>query len=292
MGKKLTVYMIDGNNIGPRTIEIGNWSGKALLSPRSRLTELMNRDEFDRPGIYILKSDPVEDVYNERIYIGEAENIKNRLKQHLKDGEKDFKEVIFFISKDELLTKSHIKYIESKLINLARDAKNSEIENGNTPTESTLSEADISDMEYFIEHIKMILPTAGYQFLVSNTIKHVDTKKTEENNKLKKEFYIKSKKLNATMLEMENGFIVKKDSEANKIISKSISSGWKKLREKLIKENVLILKNEKYVFEEDTIFTSPSAASSIILGRQSAGPNEWVDKNGVSYKENEEIELQ
>jgi len=288
MGKKLTVYMIDGNNVGPRTIEIGNWSGKALLSPRSRIAELINRDEFNRPGVYILKSDPNEDIYNERIYIGEAENIKNRLKQHLNNEEKDFKEVVFFISKDELLTKSHIKYIESKLINLAREAKNAEIENGNTPTESTLSEADISDMEYFIEHIKMILPTAGYQFLISNTIKQTEEKSTNSSNIIKKKYIIKNKKYNTVMLDTENGFIVKKDSEANNKLSSSISSGWKKLREKLIKENVLVLKNDKYVFVEDTIFTSPSAASSIVLGRQSAGPNEWIDEQGITYKENEE----
>ena len=41
MGRRLTVYMIDGTENGPRTIEIGNWSGKAIYSPRAKLLELL-----------------------------------------------------------------------------------------------------------------------------------------------------------------------------------------------------------------------------------------------------------
>ena len=105
--------------------------------------------EFDNPGIYCLKDDPTDEAFDEKIYIGEAENIRVRLKQHLSDSSKDFKEIIFFISKDELLTKTQIKYLESRLIQLAIDAKTAEIENANSPALPTLHEADISDMEYF-----------------------------------------------------------------------------------------------------------------------------------------------
>ena len=98
MGKKLTVYMIDGTAYGPRFSEIGNWVGKAVYSPRSSVNKIINRSEFDNPGIYCLKGDPKDEAFDERIYIGEAENIRNRLKQHLSDPNKDFKELIFFIS--------------------------------------------------------------------------------------------------------------------------------------------------------------------------------------------------
>ncbi len=73
MGKKLTLYLIDGTDTGPRTIEIGDWSGKAIHTPRAGLLTMMERTEYDNPGVYILKSDPQEDIYNERIYIGESE---------------------------------------------------------------------------------------------------------------------------------------------------------------------------------------------------------------------------
>ena len=66
MGKKLTVYMIDGTEYGPRLSEIGNWVGKAIYSSRASLTKIMNRPEFDNPGIYCLKGDPTDDAYDEK----------------------------------------------------------------------------------------------------------------------------------------------------------------------------------------------------------------------------------
>lgn len=83
MGKKLTVYMIDGTAYGPRFSEIGNWVGKAIFCPRSSINKIFDRPEVNNPGVYCLKGDPTEEVYSERIYIGHAENIKVRLKQHL-----------------------------------------------------------------------------------------------------------------------------------------------------------------------------------------------------------------
>ncbi|NLT51680.1 MAG: hypothetical protein GXX85_12260 [Ignavibacteria bacterium] len=57
MGKKLTVFLIDGKEFGPKIIEIGNWVGKGIYSPRISLVELLNkRVEFSNPGIYFLKS--------------------------------------------------------------------------------------------------------------------------------------------------------------------------------------------------------------------------------------------
>ena len=290
MGKKLTLYLIDGTDTGPRTIEIGNWSGKAIHTPRAGLLTMMERTEYDNPGVYILKSDPQEDIYNERIYIGESENVKKRLKQHLRDSDRDFKECIIFVSKDELLTKSHIKYIEARLIDIAVKASNSEIENGNQPNQNSLSEADISDMEYFIEQIKIILPTVGYNFMLSSTVHKVNEKNEASENSVV--FRIRGRKVNARMHETAEGFVVLKGSEAVLTATKSINNGWLKMRQKLIKSGTLIEDNAVYKFTEDTIFNSTSAAAAIILGRQAAGPIEWIDDNRKSYKEYENERLE
>jgi len=52
VGKKLTIFLVDGSETGPRTIEIGNWSGKAVYSQRSSLPQIIERSEFNRPGLY------------------------------------------------------------------------------------------------------------------------------------------------------------------------------------------------------------------------------------------------
>ncbi len=294
MGKKLTLYLIDGTDNGPRTIEIGNWSGKAIHSPRVSLFELLKRDEYSRPGVYILKSDATNGLFEERIYIGESENIRNRLKQHLNDPNRDFKECIVFISKDELLTKSHIKYLESKLISNANDAKNSEIENIAQPIINTLSEADISDMEYFLDQIRLILPTVGFEFLHSmKANKFNDNYSVKDILSADLVFSIKGKKVSAQMIESSDGFIVLKGSQTTLETSKSINEGWIQLRNKLIATEKLKKEGEYFIFQEDTLFSSTSAAAAVVLGRQAAGPLEWVDENNKSYKEyqNERLNL-
>jgi len=285
MGKKLTVYMIDGTEYGPRFSEIGNWVGKAIYSPRSTVNKIITREEFDNPGIYCLKGDPTDDAFSERIYIGEAENIKTRLKQHLSDPNKDFKDLIFFISKDELLTKTQIRYLESRLVQIAIHAKTAQIDNGNSPSLPTLHEADISDMEYFLEQIKLILPVMGFNFLISSTAKASSLDSETSTSQI---YQIKTKTFKATMQETDQGYIVIKGSEAKKQLSPSCTETYRNMRRKLLETKILTEEKDELIFAEDAVFNSPSAASNMVLGRNSNGHTEWIAKNGSTFKEIQE----
>lgn len=289
MGKKLIIYMMEDSGEGPKTIEIGNWSGKAIFSPRSTLKKLMQRDEFYRPGVYFLKGLPKTSEYSESIYIGEAEELRSRLKQHL-TGDKDFESILAFISKDELLTKAHIRYLESRLITLAREAKTSSVENTNSPKLSWLSEADIDDMEYFLQQIALILPTVGIQALIP-TVKH-DLPKEPIETQDSLTYQLKSKHLIAWMRETDDGFIILRGSQCSKETAKSIGEGWIRLRKKFLENGVLVDRGVTYEFVDNTIFSSPSAASSVILGRQSAGPLYWVTPEGKTYKQIQSEQLE
>lgn len=289
MGKKLTVYMIDGTAYGPRLSEIGNWVGKAIYSPRASINKIMSRSEFDNPGIYCLKGDPTDDAFDEKIYIGEAENIKTRLKQHLSDPNKDFKELIFFVSKDELLTKTQIRYLESRLVQLALEAKTAQIDNGNSPSLPTLHEADISDMEYFLEQIKLILPVMGFKFLISSTVKQTVENVTESLNSVHETYFIKTKSFKASMRETDQGYIVTKGSEAKKDLSDSCTETYVNMRRKLVETEIMVEENGKLIFAEDTVFNSPSASSNMILGRNSNGFTEWINKKGQTFRDVQEI---
>jgi hypothetical protein len=276
--------MLDGSATGPKTIEIGNWSGKAVFSPRATLKGMLARPEFDSPGIYFLRSESESYEFDESVYIGEAEELRARLKTHIAD--RDFDSVVCFISKDELLTKAHIKYLESRLISKARVANSSFIENSNNPKGSRLSEADVSDMDYFIEQIELILPTVGMNSLVVAAPHHSAAAQPQSAGE--EEFKIKSKSLNATMVETDGGFVVKAGSQASLSTSKSIAEGWLKIRKKLLDAEVLREEGGSLVFAEDASFSSPSAASSVVLGRQAPGPVSWVNAAGQTYKEVQE----
>lgn len=280
MGRKLTVFMLDGTATGPKTVEIGNWSGRAIYCPRASLKALLHRGEVSAQGVYILQSESEDENFDSSIYIGEAEELSARLKTHIAD--RDFESVVCFSSRDEGLTKAHIKYLEARLIQLAKEANTSHVENGNSPKGARLSEADASDMDYFIEQIKLILPVVGVRSLVVATPHSVSAHQSSPDQN---EYQVKSTQLKARMVEVDEGFLVRVGSEAALTTSKSIAPGWVNLRKKLIDAGVLKQVGDRYVFAEDAMFSSPSAASSVILGRQAPGPVSWILPDGTTYKD-------
>ena len=129
-----------------RTAEISNWTGKAIAAPRTELDELLQREELDKAGVYILSgSDPLSG--SPRAYIGEAEVIRERLKQH---KTKEFWiSAIVFVSKDENLTKAHVRYLENMLLTEATQVGRCTLEQ-NQAGGSKLPESDREDMEVFL----------------------------------------------------------------------------------------------------------------------------------------------
>lgn len=283
MGKKLTIYMVDGSATGPKTIEVGNWAGSAVFSPLSALKTMLTRDEFDCPGVYFLASQSESYEFDESIYIGEAEELRSRLKQHI--ASRDFESVICFLSKGGMLTKAHVKYLESKLIELSREANSSFVENRNNPKLVRLSEADVSDMEYFIEQIRLILPTVGIKALVAAA---PHTTKTTESATSEATYKIKSQTLDATMVETKSGFVVKAGSQASLRELQYMADAWCKRKKKLMDAGVLQQAAGTFVFLEDASFPSPSMASSVVLGFPASGLVNWVNASGQTYKEVQE----
>lgn len=98
-------------------------------------------------------------------------------------------------------------------------------------------------------------------------------------------YFIRGGSLKARMIEKDGQFLVLKGSQASKTLSESITDTYRNLQQRLLAEGKLMDKGYYYEFVEDTPFTSVSAASNIVLGRQSAGTMEWVTQTGLTYKE-------
>jgi len=282
MEQMIKVGLLDGTDFGPKTIRISNWSGRAFYSPRANLINILHNTEykyfdFSLPGIYILKSDSENSIYSEKIYIGQADVISTRIKQHISNPDKDFNELIIFCGDDLHIT--NIRYIESKLIKMSNDCENAEIENGNSPNTPNIDLIEKAIMDYFIEKIKSILPLAGFNFLKQNKIKI--TKNDIKENK----YYLSSKGINAELIENDEGFIVLKDSEAVVNAVDSLGMTPRNIRQKYIENKILIENDNKLLFTENITFSSLSTAASVILGTQTSGPKYWKDKNGKSYEE-------
>ena len=163
IGKSIRIYLADATVSGIRYAEVVNWTGHAVACPRSRLGDLSAWPETAKPGVYLFFEARLGDA-KPIAYIGESENVVGRLTSH--DREKDFwNEAVLFTSKDENLTKAHVKFLEATLVGLARQADRYNLENGNTPPEASLPRADRDAMAEFTENIRMVLGTLGYPLL-------------------------------------------------------------------------------------------------------------------------------
>src|SRR5271167_876146 len=157
----IKLFLPFGDAKSLRTAEISNWTGKAIAAPRTELDELLGREELDKAGVYILiGNDPQTNA--PRAYIGEAEVIRDRLKQH---KTKEFwVSAIVFISKDENLTKAHVRYLENRLLAEAVQINRFTLDQ-NQAGGSKLPESDREDMEVFLARIRQLLPVLGSDIL-------------------------------------------------------------------------------------------------------------------------------
>jgi hypothetical protein len=274
-GKTIKIFLIDGDPNGRMSCELSNWSGKAYKIPRIKIKDCTDRNDLTSTGVYLLFGK--DEDGKDQVYIGEAEAILKRLNQQLTS--KDFwNEAIVFISKDENLNKAHIKYLENRLHDIAKVANRYKVDNSIIPTQSSISESDRAEMEEFIENIKMLVNTLGHK---------VFEEKREFKPKLKQAtFLVKGARGAEGQGEpTSDGFVVFKNSKAAASTVPSMTQNFLTLRQNLINQGVLGDRGEFLEFLDDYIFSSPSTASSIILGRNSNGLTEWKLINGKTLKD-------
>jgi hypothetical protein len=276
----LKIFLAFGDPKRLRTAELSNWTGKAVSGPRSEFDKVLEREESLSPGVYFLTGiDPKSN--KQAIYIGEAECVKDRIKNHL---DKDFwNHITFFISKDENLTKAHIRYIEGRLIEVAKLAGRAVVMN-NQGSGSKLPESDREDMEVFLQKMQQVLPVLGVEAFVSAI--------SQEQRETKRELLAcKIKNIIASGYLTPNGLLVLAGSHA---VLKERSSaknypGVLTQRRKLIEEKDLVEKDGSLAFERDIEFSSPSAAAAVIHGGSANGLISWKDSEGKTLKELENV---
>ena len=149
-GKTIRIYLVDGTPNGILTAEIINWTGKIIVAPRSELATLARRSEVRKTGVYLLVGSNPDNPLQDKVYVGEGDNVLTRLMSHDRDETKDFwTKAIIVTSKDENVTKAHGRFLESHLIQLIREAGRALLANGTEPDAIALPESDVSDMQFF-----------------------------------------------------------------------------------------------------------------------------------------------
>lgn len=284
-GKTIKLFLMDADPEGRIVCELSNWTGKAYKIPRGKIKDCGDRVELKSTAVYFLFGKAESSTAKAKAYIGEAENVYARLVQHV--AEKEFwNEAVVFISKDENLNKAHIKYLESRLHDMAVQANRYDLFNGNTPTRSSISEADQAEMEEFLAYIRMLINTLGFKVFEPLIKSNLEFSQSED------VLYIKAARgANGKGKRIPDGFVVLKGSEIALDTVPSFPKGFNTLRDELLDSETVQKNGEKLVFLSDYLFSSPSAAAAVIMGRSANGLVEWKDQVGRDLKSIETTEI-
>ena len=286
-GRSIRLFLADGIPGGIITAEIMNWTGHVMVAPRSRLADLIQRPEAGRTGIYVLSGTDPEGGHKPLIYLGETDNIRNRLAQHNKDDAKEFWEQTCLVtSKDQNLTKAHVRYLESRLISIATQAGRAKLVNGTEGSRGAiLPESDTSDMEFFIEQLRIMLPVLGLDFLkepakVAPKVFETPLPGSDGPPEFPGfELFSKKHDLRAEAREIDGEFVVLGQSQAQATWIGGMDDTYQALHQRLIEEGVLVPDATGHLrFLRQYAFRSPSAAAAVVLGRTSNGRKEWCVK--------------
>jgi len=290
-GKQIKLFLVDGVPGGLTTAEITNWVGHVLAAPRSDLKKLSAREQAKRTGVYLLLGEDPQAVGSVKCYVGEADNIADRLQAHEKN--KDWWDrVVVITSKDANLTKSHGRYLESKLIALAKQAGRVELDNATAPPLPPMPEADASDMDEFIDQLQVVLPVLGI-----NAIRVREARPetlSAESDRVSPVFRLINPKLgvDARAQQVDGEFTMLAGSSVVGAVRTSTKyspstarayASYRTMQEKLVADGSITVTDGRGTVARDIPFSSPSTAGAIALGRSCNGRQAWISSDGMTF---------
>ncbi|GHB93367.1 GIY-YIG nuclease family protein [Cerasicoccus arenae] len=276
--KTLQIFLPEGDAAGIRVAELTTRIVQAVAVPRTRLKEFFERAESRHIGVYYLFGGDDEST-KPIAYIGQTEDLKQRLKNH--DSNKEFWNLaIIVISRTHSFTQAHIRWLEWHSIRLANEAKRFRLDNGNAGSEPFVTEPIRADLEEIFETASLLLESLSFP-LFDPLIERLSMRQKEQDL-----WHINATGVSATATFTTDGIVVHKGSIARLKMSRSAeNSFFDKRRERMIQDGILIEKDGGYLFTEDYPFKSPSGAAAIVRARHSNGWIEWKNKSGQTLKE-------
>lgn len=276
----IRILLADGLPGGLRILEKSNWTGRAFDFPRASWPEVRLRQEFGRPGVYVLTG--IDDEGEHAVYVGEADALRARLNQQFVNI--DFwSRAIAFVSTDENLNKADVRYLEARLVERARAARRSVVRNTNSPARPFLSEADEAEVSGFFEEMLLIYEVAGISSFTIPKLPEPGSAKPGIR------LSIASRGFVAYGRESPDGMIVEAGSFASRTEAPSIRAFVRKARMDLQVKGVLVPKEGNLMFAQPWAFSSPTTAAGVIVGRSINGRTAWKDDNGRSLRQLQEL---
>lgn len=163
------VQIIDNipqNNI--REIVVGGMSLRVTVFPRYELEKYIQYKESQAVGVYLLYNEVIGNAGIDYgvVYVGETENIAQRLKQHdAAMGKLFWTHTIVLQDRCNTLNKALCKYMEYILYTYLKNAHRAEVSNAVVPTKSVLSQADEIVADNIITMLRRICVSLNIRLL-------------------------------------------------------------------------------------------------------------------------------
>jgi hypothetical protein len=305
-GKTLKLFVLGNEPDSLKTVELGMWTGKAIVGPRTQLAEaLKTRDELRQPSIYFLLANDQNNPALTLVYIGEAEDFSDRVRDH--ERKKDWWETfVVFGSKDRNLTKAHIRHLERWFYDRAKAAGGRvRVLNDNTPPGAQLPESDEADIEIYGQNALFVLGALGYRLFDRAASIAPERSTTQvsvgvaefEMNITRSHLWPDGRPAMATMrveagkyLLLTGSAIRTEEQESFKVRGGSYWNLWKQLIDD--PETLEKVADGLGRLKKDVPFNSPSAAAAVVRARTTNGRVEWkVKGSGKSFQEWEDQAL-
>lgn len=297
-GRQIRLFYVDGQHNGIVRAELMNWTGYVYAAPRASLKQLIEKEDAHGSGIYFLisKSQELEGKYF--VYIGETVNGIQRMQHH--DYNKDFWDTVILVQcKDTTLTKTHCAYLEYQTYKFIKENTLYQIENKQEINNyaGKLSDADISDMETFLDNLSFVLPALGVNVLtpITTTSDHYNNSVSPLKEEGDVEFMISSrdKKVAGKAYIKDGIFYVRQGSIGKREQTQSQHNYIINQRQSLIDKGMIRIDDEKIEFIQDVAFTSTSTPAAMLFGCPTSGPFTWklLGQPQTSYKDWEEKQI-
>ena len=269
--KTIQIFLPDGDPQGIRIATVTTGIVQALAFPRTHLKTALERDEAQLVAFYLLFGQDDQSA-KPMVYVGETSNVGQRFDGHNRD--KDFwQSAVILTCRTENFTSAHGKYLEWLSINTAKECNRYILDQKNQ-NEPHVSEPMEHELKEVFQTAAILLGALGYP-VFEPLVKAQDRREGEI-------FYCKGPDAEAKGQLVNDGFVVFKGSKGRKLEVPSAKK-WRwlgTLREPLIAQGILTEDGNYYVFSEDFLFHSPSAASVTVLGRTSNGWLDWKTPDG------------
>lgn len=275
IGRTIQIYLPSGEPRGVRIAEFTTRIVQAVVVPRSKLDEAVQRTELAGVGVYFLFGQP-DDSERMHVYIGETENCFRRLKEHNVDPKMDFWQIsVTITSKTQSFTKVHVRLLEWMSISRAMEVDRFDLRNGNAGIEPKAPEPMRADGLEIFDTMDVLLSALGFPIF----------EPTHEPATGANIFQCTTSGASARGIYTEDGFVVLEGSIARQEIVPSSQQILAPKRRRLVDDGLLEEVEQGYRFTKDHVFRSPSAAGDMVTGSSVNGWDVWIDQKGRTLHE-------